>query len=136
MSMRTSRSPGSRRWNWNGRIGDFGSNAAHPLDSMRGSLSRRSPEAAKTRRPETPPSVQGPLPCLRGGHGLRTWRSMGAHASADARAVLDAIRRIVRLLRPSDRAAEKKTGLSGAQLFVLQQLRAAGGELTPGELSQ
>ncbi len=61
---------------------------------------------------------------------------MGAHASADARAVLDAIRRIVRLLRQSDRDAEKKTGLSGAQLFVLQQLRAAGGKLTPGELSQ
>ncbi|MGZ6124842.1 MAG: MarR family winged helix-turn-helix transcriptional regulator [Myxococcales bacterium] len=61
---------------------------------------------------------------------------MGAHASADAKAVLDAIRRIVRLLRQSDRDAEKRTGLSGAQLFVLQQLRSGGGGLTPGELSR
>jgi DNA-binding MarR family transcriptional regulator len=61
---------------------------------------------------------------------------MGAHASAEARAVLDAVRRIVRLLRQSDRDAERKTGLSGAQLFVLEQLRAAGGTLTPGELSR
>lgn len=61
---------------------------------------------------------------------------MGAHASAEARAVLEAIRRIVRLLRQSDRDAQRKTGLSGAQLFVLQQLRAAGGTLTPGELSR
>jgi DNA-binding MarR family transcriptional regulator len=61
---------------------------------------------------------------------------MGAHASAEARAVLEAIRRIVRLLRQSDRDAERKTGLSGAQLFVLEQLRAAGGTLTPGELSR
>lgn len=61
---------------------------------------------------------------------------MGAHASAEARAVLDSIRRIVRLLRQSDRDAQRKTGLSGAQLFVLQQLRAAGGTLTPGELAR
>ena len=60
---------------------------------------------------------------------------MGSHASPDARAVLDAIRRIVRLLRQSAREAEKRTGLSAAQLFVLQQLRAAGGALTPGELA-
>jgi DNA-binding MarR family transcriptional regulator len=61
---------------------------------------------------------------------------MGSHASADARTVLDAIRRIVRLLRQSSRDAEKRTGLSAAQLFVLQQLRAAGGALTPGELAE
>jgi len=60
---------------------------------------------------------------------------MGSHASPDARAVLDAIRRIVQLLRHSAREAEKRTGLSAAQLFVLQQLRAAGGALTPGELA-
>jgi DNA-binding MarR family transcriptional regulator len=61
---------------------------------------------------------------------------MGAHASADAGAVLEAIRRIVQLLRQSDREAEKRTGLSGAQLFVLQQLRSASGALTPGELAR
>jgi len=61
---------------------------------------------------------------------------MGSHASRDARAVLDAIRRVVRLLRQSAREAEKRTGLSAAQLFVLQQLRAAGGALTPGELAE
>jgi DNA-binding MarR family transcriptional regulator len=36
--------------------------------------------------------------------------------------VLDGIRRVVRVLRLSDRAAEKQTGLSGAQLFALHQL--------------
>ena len=60
---------------------------------------------------------------------------MGSHASADARAVLDAIRRIVRLLRHSDHEAQQRTGLSGAQLFVLQQLQSAGGPVTPGHLS-
>jgi len=50
--------------------------------------------------------------------------------------VLGSIRRIVRLLRQSDRDAEKRTGLSGAQLFVLRELREAGGALTPGELSR
>ena len=60
---------------------------------------------------------------------------MGSHASPDARAVLDAIRRIVRLLRQSDHEAQQRTGLSGAQLFVLQQLRSAGAPVTPGELS-
>ncbi len=40
----------------------------------------------------------------------------------DTRAVLDAIRKIVRALRVASRAAEKSAGLSGAQLFVLQKL--------------
>jgi MarR family transcriptional regulator, lower aerobic nicotinate degradation pathway regulator len=50
---------------------------------------------------------------------------MGAHTierAADTRAVLDAVRRIVRTLHESSRAAEKQVGLSGAQLFVLQKL--------------
>jgi len=42
-----------------------------------------------------------------------------------ARIALDCIRRIVRALRESSRAAEKKVGLSGAQLFVLSQLASA-----------
>jgi len=61
---------------------------------------------------------------------------MGSHASVEAKAVLEAIRRIVQLLRRSAREAEMRTGLSSAQLFVLQQLRSASGPLTPGELAQ
>ncbi|WP_245919464.1 MarR family winged helix-turn-helix transcriptional regulator [Melittangium boletus] len=44
----------------------------------------------------------------------------------DVRTVMDAIRRIVRLLRVSARASEGLVGISGAQLFVLQQLAEAG----------
>jgi len=38
------------------------------------------------------------------------------------RRVLDAVRRIVQVLRVSSRAAEKLVGLSAAQLFVLHRL--------------
>lgn len=41
------------------------------------------------------------------------------------RAVLDSVRRIVRALRESSRAAERSVGLGGAQLFVLQRLAGA-----------
>ncbi|WP_375768349.1 MarR family transcriptional regulator [Archangium gephyra] len=44
----------------------------------------------------------------------------------DVRAILDGIRRLVRLLRVSARASEGLVGISGAQLFVLQQLAEAG----------
>jgi DNA-binding MarR family transcriptional regulator len=44
----------------------------------------------------------------------------------DAQRVLDHLRRIVRVLRESSRAAEQAVGLSGAQLFVLQTLAADG----------
>ena len=50
---------------------------------------------------------------------------MGAHTyrgAADTRVVLDAVRRIVQALHESSRWAEKHLGLTGAQLFVLQQL--------------
>jgi DNA-binding MarR family transcriptional regulator len=50
---------------------------------------------------------------------------MGAHISegvADTRLVLDAVRRIVQALHESSRWAEKRLGLTGAQLFVLQKL--------------
>ena len=43
----------------------------------------------------------------------------------DIRGVLDSIRRIVRALRVASRAAEKTVGLSGAQVFILQQLDGA-----------
>jgi DNA-binding MarR family transcriptional regulator len=39
--------------------------------------------------------------------------------------IVDALRRIVRALRESSRAAEVATGLGGAQLFVLQRLAEA-----------
>jgi DNA-binding MarR family transcriptional regulator len=58
---------------------------------------------------------------------------MGTHASsgrpsaarAEVRAGLDALRRIVQGVRLSSTHAERVTGLSGAQLFVLQQLAEA-----------
>ena len=53
---------------------------------------------------------------------------MGSNTtSADTRAVLDAVRRIVQSLRESSRWAEKALGLSGAQLFVLQTLAESPG---------
>lgn len=52
---------------------------------------------------------------------------MGTNTSAngDVRAVLDGVRRIVQSLRESSRWAEKHVGMTGAQLFVLQQLDEA-----------
>lgn len=51
---------------------------------------------------------------------------MGTHTMAaptgEVRRVLDAIRQIVRVLRLSAREAEKRLGLSAAQLFVLHKL--------------
>lgn len=40
----------------------------------------------------------------------------------DTQRILDAVRKLVRLLRLADRAAQRDVGLSGAQLFVLQEL--------------
>ena len=40
-----------------------------------------------------------------------------------SRSILDSIRRIVRALRVASRKAEARSGLSGAQLFVLQALK-------------
>ena len=57
---------------------------------------------------------------------------MGSHASF--RAVLDAVRRIVQELRLSSVEAERKVGLSGAQLFVLRQL-ATGAPLSLTEVA-
>ena len=52
---------------------------------------------------------------------------MGTNTSehGDVRAVLDGVRRIVQSLRESSRWAEKYLGMTGAQLFVLQQLDEA-----------
>src|SRR5438105_1752584 len=59
---------------------------------------------------------------------------MGDHTFNDSRAVLDSLRRIVRALRVSSRVAEKRVGLSGAQLFVLRQL-AGGGAMSVNDLA-
>jgi DNA-binding MarR family transcriptional regulator len=40
----------------------------------------------------------------------------------DSQRILDSIRRLVRLLRLSDRSAKSTVGLTGAQLFVMQEL--------------
>jgi DNA-binding MarR family transcriptional regulator len=52
---------------------------------------------------------------------------MGPNISGDGdtQQVLDAIRRIVQALRESSRLAERRVGLTGAQLFVLQKLAEA-----------
>jgi DNA-binding MarR family transcriptional regulator len=46
----------------------------------------------------------------------------GEEPAEEVHVAMNAIRRIVRALRISSRAAEKALGVSGAQLFVLQQL--------------
>ena len=53
-----------------------------------------------------------------------THRPMSRPVDDDARAVLDAIRRIVRAIRVSSRNAERAVGLSAAQLFVLSKLQS------------
>jgi len=55
-----------------------------------------------------------------GSHTLK--RDAGAAAPDDVRAVMNALRRIVRDLRLGAREAERDAGVSGAQLFVLQAL--------------
>lgn len=50
-------------------------------------------------------------------------------------AVLDGVRRLVRAQRESSREAQKRAGVSGAQLFVLQKLRESAA-LSLGELSE
>lgn len=60
---------------------------------------------------------------------------MAGKASEDAAETLDAFRRLVRALRESSREAEKRAGISGAQLFVLQQL-SHGETLSMTELAR
>jgi DNA-binding MarR family transcriptional regulator len=53
---------------------------------------------------------------------------MGSHTSpSDIRLVLDSFRRIVHVLRLFDREAQKRLGLSGAQVFVLEKLKEVDG---------
>jgi len=58
-----------------------------------------------------------------------------AAADDERRTILDAIRHIVRVLRVSSRAAERRVGLSAAQLFALHKL-ADGRALSLNELAE
>lgn len=60
--------------------------------------------------------------------------SKDIQAKKSTQAILDSIRRIVRALRVSSRLVEKKMGISGAQLFVLQNL-SDGSILSVNELA-
>jgi DNA-binding MarR family transcriptional regulator len=63
---------------------------------------------------------------------------MGSHSSrpaADAREALESLRRLVRALRESAARAHSGAGLSGAQLFALQQF-AGDAALSVGELAE
>jgi len=83
------------------------------------------------RAPE-PRSVRGGRKKAAGDKGSARWPS--TNAETEARAIMDAIREIVRVLRESSRAAEAEVGLSGAQLFVLRQL-ADGGPMSLNEVA-
>src|SRR4051812_32053043 len=52
---------------------------------------------------------------------LKFWQDNIRNMSDTAR-ILDAVRRLVRHLRLADRAAQSELGISGAQLFVLNEL--------------
>jgi DNA-binding MarR family transcriptional regulator len=56
---------------------------------------------------------------------MPTRDSVRTEFSAEMTTVMDSLRALVRALRISTRAVEKEIGISGAQLFVLQQLEAA-----------
>ena len=49
-------------------------------------------------------------------------QSEATHRASSVRVVMDALRRVVRALRLTARDAERTAGISGAQLFVLQNL--------------
>ena len=59
---------------------------------------------------------------------------MGTNTNAAARA-MDAARRLVRALAGSARAVQARSGISGAQLFILRQLAGAGRPLSINELA-
>jgi len=54
---------------------------------------------------------------------------------SEGQRVLDAIRRLVRQLRMSDRSAQQRAGISAAQLFVLSQIGRAP-NISLGELAE
>ena len=72
--------------------------------------------------------------------GVNTLPARGAEAARDVladratRAVLDAIRHVVRMLREASRGSERAVGISAAQLFVLHRLAGAA-SLSVNELA-
>jgi DNA-binding MarR family transcriptional regulator len=60
---------------------------------------------------------------------------MGTNTSADARA-LNALRHFVRALAGSSRLIESRTGISGAQLFVLRTLADRSAPVSVNELAE
>ncbi|MEO5814070.1 MAG: MarR family transcriptional regulator [Gemmatimonadaceae bacterium] len=60
---------------------------------------------------------------------------MGTNTKNAAR-VMDAARHLVRALAGSARATHARTGISGAQLFILRQLADADGALSVNELAE
>ena len=60
---------------------------------------------------------------------------MGTNTNAATRA-MDAARRLVRALSGSARAVHARSGISGAQLFVLRQLAGAGAPLGINDLAE
>lgn len=59
------------------------------------------------------------------GTGSKSSRAARNGSGGEVRDVLDNIRRIVRALRLGSREAERRVGLTGAQLFVLEKLAEA-----------
>jgi DNA-binding MarR family transcriptional regulator len=64
------------------------------------------------------------------------YKSPARRNGQEAKIVLDAIRRIVQVLRIVSRAGERDVGLSAAQLFVLDRLASARGALSVNELAE
>ena len=63
---------------------------------------------------------------------------MGSNTSqnTDAQKALDSLRRVVRALREAARSAERRFGISGAQLFVLHKLAEASSPISLNELAR
>ena len=59
---------------------------------------------------------------------------MGTNIKSSAR-IMDATRHLVRAIAGSARAVEARSGISGAQLFILSQLDGSAGPLSVGELA-
>lgn len=66
-----------------------------------------------------------PVSSSRSASGRARPQAPGSNHAEPAVVALDALRRIVRALGISARTAERSAGVTGAQLFVLQQLREA-----------
>jgi MarR family transcriptional regulator, lower aerobic nicotinate degradation pathway regulator len=70
-----------------------------------------------------------------GSHGSGTRAKDDLAATAEVQAILEALRRIVQVLRVTSRTAERRHGVSAAQLFVLHVL-ALDGSVSVNGLAQ